>query len=324
MEQQDINYPDTAHRPDYSGVSNTGFESEVQRRQRLLRTRAADSWPRRIARTVWSMVGSDDYPEQLSEAAAGVQGAVTTGRRILVTGSRGGAGKSTTAALLARIFATARQEPAAGLDLDPGLGTLALHAGASNAPSFEDFTGQWRRTESLDQVTLASMLGDAGGGLYVSGSRGNRPTVNGSTLNDVLTSVSRYFPVSIFDGPTGIRSEESAWALSRAHAVLFAAPATVAGMEDLRWYGRMWRSNPELADIPLLAVLTGVDGRAPFDPAAEAQTFRQHGLEAMHLPYDRHLAAGMQVDLSLLAPGTRLQATRLASRALQLANGTAG
>jgi MinD-like ATPase involved in chromosome partitioning or flagellar assembly len=324
MAQQDANHQNTARRPDYTGVAGTGFESEVQRRQRMLRSRPAESWPRRIARTVWSMVGSDDYPEQLSEAAAGVQAAVTTGRRILVTGSRGGGGKSTTAGLLARIFATVRQEPAAGLDLDPGLGTLALHAGAADAPSLEDFASQLRGADSLDQAALAAMLGDAGGGLYVSGSRGNRPTVNGSTLNDVLTSVSRYFPVTTFDGSTGIRSEESSWALSRAHAVVFAAPATVAGMEDLRWYAGMWRSNPELADIPLLAVLTAVDGRAPFDPDIEAETFRRHGLETMHLPYDRHLSAGSQVDLSLLAPGTRLQATRVAARALQLANGTAG
>lgn len=324
MEQQHINHQNAARRPDYSGVSTTGFESDVQRRQRLLRTRPAESWPRRIMRTAWSMFGSDDYPEQLATAAAAVQEPVTTGRRILVTGSRGGGGKSTTAALLARIYSTVRQEAAAALDLDPGLGTLALHAGAADAPSLEDFTSRLRAAETLDQAALASMLGDAGDRLHVSGSRGNRPTVNGPTLSNVLTSVSRYFPVTIFDGPTGIRSEESAWALSRAHAALFITPATIAGMEDLRWYSRMWHTNPELSSIPLLAVLTGVDGRGPFDPAAEAATFQQHGQEAMHLPYDRHLSAGMQIDLSLLTPDARLQATRLASKALQLANGTAG
>lgn len=324
MQQQDINQHNASRRPDYSGVAGTGFESDVQRRQRLLRTRPAESWPRRIMRTAWSMFGSDDYPEQLGGAAASVQAPITTGRRILVTGSRGGSGKTTTAALLARTFAAVRQEPAAALDLDPGLGTLSLHAGAGNAPSLEDFASQLRRTELLDQAALASMLGDAGGGLHISGSRGNRPTINGSTLSNVLTSVSRYFPVTIFDGPTGIRSEESSWALSRAHAAIFVAPATIAGMEDLRWYAGMWRSNPELSGIPLLAVLTGIDGRGPFDPAAETGTFQQQGLDAMHLPYDRHLSAGMQIDLSLLRPHTRLQATRLAAKALHLANGTVG
>lgn len=321
MERHEIDQQNRTRRPDYSGASSTGFESDVQRRQRRLRTRPGESWPRRIARTAWSMFGSDDYPQQLAEAATAAQEPITTGRRILVTGSRGGGGKTTTAALIARTFATVRQELVAALDLDPGLGTLALRAGAGNAPSLEDFAGRLRNADSLNQSALASMLGDAGGGLYVSGNRGNQPAVSGPSLSNVLTSISRYFPVTVFDGPNGIRTEESAWALSRAHAVVFAAPATVAGMEDLRWYAGMWRSNPELADTPLLAVLTGVDARGPFNPAAEAETFRRHGLEAMHLPYDRHLSAGLQLDLPLLTPGTRLQATRLASRALQMAAG---
>ncbi|WP_026817938.1 hypothetical protein [Arthrobacter castelli] len=322
MEQHNINQQDAARRPDYSGVPGTGFESEVQRRQRRLRTRPAESWPRRVVRSAWAMLGSDDYPEQLAGAAAAAQEPITTGRRILVTGSRGGGGKSTTAALVARTFATVRQESVAGLDLDPGLGTLALRAGSDNAPSLEDFTGRLRNAESLDQAVLASLLGDAGGGLYVSGSRGNRPNTSGPALSNVLTSVSRYFPVTIFDGPTGIRTEESSWALARAHAVVFVAPATVAGMEDLRWYAGMWRSNPELAATPLLPVLTGVDAGGPFDPAAEAETFRRQGLDAMHLLYDRHLSAGLQIDLPLLRPDTRLHTTRIASRALQLANGS--
>lgn len=309
-------------RPDYTGgTPSAGFESATHRRRRLLRTRPSEPLLQRLARQALSLFGSDDYPRQLAAAAAGAQAPVTTGRRIVVTGSRGGSGKTTTAALLARIYGAMRQEPAAALDLDPGLGTLALRCGAPDAPSLEDIAQRMRTGEAVTRETLMSVLGAADNGLWISGSRASQPSVSGPTLSGIMTSISRYFPVTVLDCPNGVLAGGSAWAVSRAHAVVFVAPATVAGLEDLRWYRQMWETNQDLAGVPLLAVLTGVDGRGPFDPAKEAAGLSRDGIAAIHLPYDRHLAAGVEIELSLLSPAARLDATKLASRVLETANG---
>ena len=73
------------------------FESVRDQQRRRLRGTPGESWAARAVRQVTGIVTADPYPQQLTEAAAGVQGAVTTGRRVAVVGTRGGAGRTTTA-----------------------------------------------------------------------------------------------------------------------------------------------------------------------------------------------------------------------------------
>lgn len=114
-----------------------GFESATQRTLRVLRTRPAESALHRVLTGSAHLFQGDDYPQRLAEAAAGTQRAVTTGRRIAVVGTRGGAGKSTAAALLARVYAAMRADAVAAVDLAPGAGTLGLRLGVPHAPPLE-------------------------------------------------------------------------------------------------------------------------------------------------------------------------------------------
>lgn len=117
--------------------SGDGFESPPQRLRRVLRTRPAESALHRILAGSADLFRGDDYPQRLADAAAGAQRAVTTGRRIAVVGTRGGAGRTTAAALLARIYAAMRADVVAALDLAPAAGTLGLRLGVPHAPPLE-------------------------------------------------------------------------------------------------------------------------------------------------------------------------------------------
>ena len=64
--------------------------------------------------------------------ASEVQQPVTTGRIIAVTSIRGGVGKTTTSALLARTFIRYRRDPVLALEADAALGTLPVRLGAES------------------------------------------------------------------------------------------------------------------------------------------------------------------------------------------------
>lgn len=153
--------------------SADGFESAPQRLRRILRTRPAESPLHRLLSGSADLFRGDDYPQRLAEAAAGTQLPVTTGRRIALVGSRGGAGKTTVAALLARIYAAMRSDTVAAVDLAPGAGTLGLRLGVPHAPPFETAAARLHAgtPDSLRGLTALLAVAEPGN-LLVAGRRG--------------------------------------------------------------------------------------------------------------------------------------------------------
>jgi len=298
-----------------------GFETSTDTFRRRLRTRQGLPAGARVMRQLISLFRSDDYPQRLSAAAAGAQEPVTTGRRIAVISSRGGAGKTTTTALLASVFAAMRQDSVAAVDNDPGLGSLTLRLGLEQAPSVDELASAVASRTPACHAELAGRMGSAGANLYATGVRLWQQRAEYPALGNALTAVSRYFPITLIDCPTGISHPDSVWAIKSSHAVVQVVPATVSGVNDAFSYARAWRQDPATHALPLLTVVTSTDSDAPLDPVKEAVRLSREGLDVLALPYDRHLAAGVEIDLGLLAPQTRLDATTLASTALHAANG---
>ncbi|EMY32295.1 hypothetical protein D477_020893 [Arthrobacter crystallopoietes BAB-32] len=275
----------------------------------------------RFLRQLAGLFRSDDYSQRLIAAAAGAQDPVATGRRIAVISSRGGAGKTTTTAALALVFAAMRQDAVAAVDNDPGLGSLPLRLGLDTAPALDAVASAVVDKAPATRDELAAQLAAAEANLFATGARLWHPRADYPALDRALTSISRYFPITLLDCPTGISHPDSVWAVKAAHAVVLVVPATVAGTQDALSYQQAWQQDPATRQLPLLAVVTATDADAPLDPVHEAVRLSRDGLDAMTLPYDRHLASGVEIDLALLAPQTRLDATALASRVLQAANG---
>lgn len=296
------------------------FESDAEQRRRRLRTRPGEPWLLRTARAAKSLVSSDDYPQRLVAATAGAQAAVSTGRRIAVIGSRGGAGKTTTAALLATLYAAARQDTIAALDLAPAGGTLALRLGVPEAPAIDDAAALWQHSPAVSADDLRRQLAAAGPNLWVAGERALGGHSGQATLSAAGQNISRYCPVAIYDCATGPgENPDTNWAVGAAQLAVLVAPASVAGIQDVRRTAAAWAATEELAGTGLLAVLTQTDASAPLDPMAEAKLLVRDGINVLPLGYDRHLASGVEFDLGLLSRPVRLQAAELASTALALA-----
>ena len=148
--------------------------SSAEQLHRRPRTRPAESALRRLVDGSADLFRGNDYPRRLAEAAAGTQRPVTTGRRIAVVGSRGGAGKTTVAALLARIYAVTRADAVAAIDNAPGTGTLGLRLGVPAAPSLDAVAARLGADAPVSLRQLAALLTVAEpANLLVTGRRGN-------------------------------------------------------------------------------------------------------------------------------------------------------
>lgn len=303
----------------------TGFEPVADRAARQYARRPALSLWARSARALGALFRHDPTPERMAAHARVIQAPVTTGRRIAVVSLRGGAGKTTVSAMMARTFAALRPEPVAAVDLDPALGSLGLRLGSTTlsvpAPGADQLAAELSAMTSATLEEVSSRMAVSGEDLFHTG-----PRVAGHPLGDAATTalfsgLSRYFPVTVLDCPTGPQSPDAAAALARSHAAVFVTPATPAGIDEATGYLRHWREDPFLSSVPVAAAVVATDAAGVLDPLAQAAALSRVGVLSVALRHDRHLATGVGVSLPLTRPENRMAVAELSGRVLGLANG---
>ncbi|MFG3252688.1 MinD/ParA family protein [Streptomyces sp. NPDC048172] len=273
---------------------------------------------RRTTRAVFRTVtGSAAQASQESEAlAAAIQQPVNTGRQIAVSSIRGGAGKSTVAALTGLILAHYRNDPVVTVEADPALGTLPIRLGAESVRwTCADLAEVLDPSMRLTDVTGYLVPTDTGGWL-LPGSQG----MVGSSLDlaayqTVMVALRRYFGATVVDCET-LPAEVARTALSAAQARIVVVPATVEGLASTRsvlaWMAALPRSL--LPGTVIALNQTTPDATLDIDKAKDY--LRVGGADVVHLPYDRHLAAGGAIRLPLLAEHSKNGAARIAAEAL--------
>ncbi|MGW0787468.1 MinD/ParA family ATP-binding protein [Streptomyces sp. NPDC002911] len=284
------------------------------------RPRHGEPFAARAAHAVRRVVSSSAAREvaELTRTAERLQQPVTTGRQIAVTSIRGGAGKSTVAALLGTTYAHYRQDPVLLVEADPALGSLPLRLGSQSL--------RWTTGDVANIVEPQMSLLDVTGYLVqlpdnawlLPGSQGRiGAMLDTRTYERVMVSLRRYFGVTVVDCET-LPAEVARVALSASQARVLTAPATLEGVMStynvLEWMTRLPRHVIE----GTVVVLTEQTPRSGIDPGKAAQKLEATGASVQVLPYDRHLAAGGAIRTELLARSTRRATTRLAADVFQL------
>ncbi|MEV5675012.1 MinD/ParA family protein [Streptomyces sp. NPDC052179] len=274
----------------------------------------------RASRALRRVVASSAAREvaEITRTAETLQQPVTTGRQIAVTSIRGGAGKTTVAALLGTAYAHYRQDPVLLVEADPALGSLPLRLGAE--------TLRWTTADLADIVEPQMSLLDVTGYLVqlpdnawlLPGSRGQiGAMLDTATYGRVMVALRRYFGVTVVDCET-LPAEVARVALSAAQARVLAAPATLDGVTSTYAVLQWMRELPPHMIAGTVVVLSSMMARPGIDVEAAAETLRSTGAGVHVLPYDRHLAAGGALRTELLSRPTRLAAARLAADVFQL------
>ncbi|MFB6988778.1 MinD/ParA family protein [Streptomyces sp. NPDC056178] len=279
-------------------------EPFAARAARALRVSVSSSAAREVART--------------TATAEMLQQPVTTGRQIAVTSIRGGAGKSTVAALLGTAYAHYRQDPVLFVEADPALGSLPLRLGAETLRwTTGDLAGIIEPQMSLMDITgyLVQLPGNA---WLLPGSQGQIGAMLDSRAYErVMVSLRRYFGVTVVDCET-LPAEVARVALSAAQARVLAAPATLEGITSTYAVLQWMQSLPRQVIAGTVVVLSELVPHPGLDLAEAAEKLKATGAGVQVLPYDRHLAAGGAIRTELLAHATREAATRLAADVFRL------
>ncbi|MFE9097648.1 MinD/ParA family protein [Streptomyces sp. NPDC007264] len=285
-----------------------------------LKPRHGEPFTARALRAVRRTVSSSAAREVAGATATAevLQQAVTTGRQIAVTSIRGGAGKTTVAALLGTAYAHYRHDPTLIIEADPALGSLPLRLGAETLRwTTGDVAGIVEPQMSLLDVTgyLVQLPDNA---WLLPGSQGQiGAMLDTKGYEKVMVSLRRYFGVTVVDCET-LPAEVARVALSAAQARVLTAPATLEGVASTHAVLEWMRGLPRHVIEGTVVALTEMVPHTGLDADRAAETLKATGAKVRVLPYDRHLAAGGTIRTELLAHATRQAATSLAAEVFQL------
>ncbi|MER7107126.1 MinD/ParA family ATP-binding protein [Streptomyces sp. NPDC000229] len=307
-------YPQGPATPDSRPVVDKDLAAAGRkpRRGEPLTTRAL----RAVRRTVSSSTARE--VAETTRTAETLQQPVTTGRQIAVTSIRGGAGKSTVAALLGLTYAHYRQDPVLLVEADPALGSLPLRLGAETLRwTTGDVAGIVEPQMSLLDVTgyLVQLPDNA---WLLPGSQGRiGAMLDTRAYERVMVALRRYFGVTVVDCET-LPAEVARAALSAAQARVLTTPATLEGIASTHAVLQWMQGLPRHIIAGTVVVLTELVPHAGLDLDEAARKLAATGATVQVLPYDRHLAAGGTIRTELLAHPTRQAATRLAADVFRL------
>jgi hypothetical protein len=262
----------------------------------------------RVARRALGATASAEAYEISNDLRQVVQ-PVTTCRRILVSGVRGGAGATTLAALLGLAYAGHRHERTLAMDVTSGNGSLSFRLGDAAVWSYHD-VARLTQQPDLDQ---AARLVQSRGQLSL---LPRPPAVDIDSYWTTSAVLTRFFSLAVVDG--GYEALTAPGYLDRAHAHVLAIPATVDGVRTaLAWMAavgpEMWRRT-----VPVLV------GHAPDSGLrldATRRALDSAAAPATWLGYDRSLATGSALQPKRLSQQTIDTVLHIAGAALTRACG---
>ncbi|MCO5974659.1 MinD/ParA family protein [Actinoallomurus sp. WRP6H-15] len=251
-----------------------------------------------------------------TDVAAVLSRPVPSCRQIVVTSIRGGAGKTTVAGLTATVIAQYRQDRVLAVDADSGLGSLPLRMGVGPRLSLHDLTSS-PQPRSFEEASR--YLAQTTDGLWVlSATAGGRIAgeLDLATFRTAAGAMSRYFAASVIDCGAGLLAELQRGIMAEAHAQVMVTPGTVDGA--LSAHGALeWQANngyEHLLPHTVIAFVTHTP-HVDADLTRAAQMLSSGGLPVVHIPYDRHLAAGTAVESARIGHETRAAVIRIAVEA---------
>ncbi len=240
-----------------------------------------------------------------------MQRQVPSTRQIAVASVRGGAGKTTMAALVATELARHRPDRVLAADADAELGSLPLRLGVRSQLSLFDLAGQNPR--SFEEA--ARFLSRTPEGLFVlSSTQGGRIAGEFTldTFQNALSQVARYVGAAVIDCGAGILTELNRGVIAASHGLVLVTPATVDGALSAR--GALeWYADNDQGGLLRRTVIAMVSHA----PQVGADLQRAHqmlaawGLPVVFVPYDRHLATGGSLDLSKISAAARTAVIRI-------------
>ncbi|MUN34996.1 AAA family ATPase [Actinomadura litoris] len=286
--------------------------SQMPAEDLVRRNQHGDPLGRRVRQNVRRVVGGGGgAAREMAAFAELMRHSVPGARQIAVASVRGGAGKTTMAALVATELARHRADRVLAADADAELGSLPLRLGVRSQLSLFELAGQNPRTFE----EAAQFLSRTPDGLFVLSSTRDGRIAGEFTLEtfqSALNAVGRYVAATVVDCGAGILTELNRGVIAGSHGLVLVTPGTVDGALSARGALEWFAGNDQQAVLPRTVI-----AMVSHAPQVGADLERAHqmltawGLPVVSVPYDRHLATGGSLDMSKISAAARAAVIRV-------------
>jgi MinD-like ATPase involved in chromosome partitioning or flagellar assembly len=237
--------------------------------------------------------------------------------QIGVFGLKGGVGKTAVTVALGSTLSKIRGDRILAVDADPDGGNLADRAGRQSAATVADLLADKELNRYNDIRAYTSMNGSNLEVLSSEEYSGARREFNDDDWKGTVDVVSRYYNLVLADGGAGLFQPASRGVLSTVAGLVIIASASIDGARQAAVTMDWLRQNgyQDLLGRSCVVINHVVPGKPNIDVEDLVQQFERHVPpgRVVVLPYDKHIAAGTEIQLDLLSDTFRRRITELAA-----------
>ena len=237
--------------------------------------------------------------------------------QIGVFGLKGGVGKTAVTVALGSSLSKIRGDRILAVDADPASGNLADRAGRRSAATVADLLSDDQLTRYNDIRTYTSMNEANLEVLSSEDYSAARREFDDEDWRSTVGIVSRYYNLVLADCGAGLFQPASRGVLETVSGLVIVASASIDGVRQAAVTMDWLRHNgyQDLLGRSCVVINHVVPGRPNVDVEDAVAQFERHvpGGRVLVLPWDRHIAAGTEIQLELLAPRFRRRITELAA-----------
>lgn len=237
--------------------------------------------------------------------------------QIGVFGLKGGVGKTAVTVALGSSLSKIRGDRILAVDADPDGGNLADRAGRQSAATIADLLSD-KELSRYNDIRAYTSMNDSN--LEVLSSEeysGARREFNDDDWKGATSIVSRYYNLVLADCGAGLFQPAARGVLSTVSGLVIVASASIDGARQAAVTMDWLRQNgyQDLLGRSCVVINHVVPGKPNIDVADLVQQFERHVPpgRVVVLPYDKHIAAGTEIQLDLLSRTFRRRIVELAA-----------
>ena len=237
--------------------------------------------------------------------------------QIGVFGLKGGVGKTAVTVALGSSLSRIRGDRILAVDADPDGGNLADRAGRQSAATIADLLSDNELSRYNDIRAYTSMNGANLEVLSSEEYSGARREFNADDWSGAVGIVSRYYNLVLADCGAGLFQPASRGVLSTVSGLVIVASASIDGARQAAITMDWLRQNgyQDLLGRSCVVINHVVPGKPNVDVDDLVLQFERHvpAGRVVVLPWDKHIAAGTEIQLELLGAEFRRHITELAA-----------
>lgn len=295
--------------------------------RKLLRRPPGSGWRRLVYSATGGRVNPGDSAQQRRNDAMihRVRTPIQGDFRLAVLSLKGGVGKTTTTVGLGATLSSLRGDRVIALDANPDLGTLANRVPQQTESTVRNLLDDPDVSRYSD---VRSHTSQSRSRLEVLGSERDPAVSEAFSETDYRKAIDilrNHYNIILTDCGTGLMHSAMKGVLDLAHGIVLVTSPAVdgarSGLATLEWlelhgYGH-------LVNQAVVVVSMSKAKDSPVDIEQMAQHFNAKARAVQVIPYDKHLAAGAEIDLDILNGKTRTAFLELAATVADIMPSTA-